>query len=708
LSGRRLKALITKATAKTPREWLPERHAGHYGSPAGPVNGHNEGADLKQAAPKLGGTANDTPSPQNRAVAFSFGATGCRQARPDRRESKNGQWRSFMVQAMVVDKEAPYVESELYRIRHSAAHVMAEAVLSLFPEAKLAIGPPIEDGFYYDFDLGKDENGKHITFSPQDLEAIEERMKQLLKQPAAFAHSSMSVSEALDFFSDQPYKVELILELAAGKVDENGQPISEPVDEVGIYQHRDFVDLCRGPHVASIKDIKANAVKLLRSSGAYWRGEESQPQLQRIYGTAWHNRLDLEQYLKRLEEARARDHRRLGKELGLFHISPTVGTGLPLWLPKGTILREALEDFLREAQVERGYLPVLTPHIARIDLYIVSGHYPYYKDSQYSPINIDGEEFLLRPMNCPHHIEIYKCEPKSYRDLPYRLAEFGTVYRYEKSGELTGLTRVRGFTIDDSHLFVTPEQLEDEFIAVIDLIKYIFEAMGFSDFKARLGANDPDSDKYAGTPDMWAKGIEAIRKAADRAGIAYTFEPGEAAFYGPKLDFIFRDVLKREWQLGTVQVDFLLPERFELEYTGEDGQKHRPVMIHRAPFGSMERFVGILIEHFNGAFPLWLAPVQAVVIPITDRHLDYARSVADELRRSGVRIEVDDSSERMNGKIRRATLQKVPYMLIVGDREAEQRAVAVRTRDNEDRGAVPLAAFKEATLERIRSKALDV
>ncbi len=606
------------------------------------------------------------------------------------------------------DNKIPYVESELYRIRHSTAHVMAEAVISLFPEAKLAIGPPIEDGFYYDFDLGKDENGKVITFSPEDLDAIEERMKALLKQRAEFVPSQKSIGDALDFFADQPYKVELIQELAAGKVDENGNPINEPVNEVGIYQHRQFIDLCRGPHVPTTKAIKANATKLLRTSGAYWRGDENRPQLQRIYGTAWHNRLELSAYLKRLEEAKKRDHRRLGKDLGLFHISQIVGSGLPLWLPKGTILRETLEGFLRKAQVDRGYLPVITPHIAKIDLYITSGHYPYYKDSQYTPIDVDGEKFLLKPMNCPHHIEIYKSEPKSYRDLPYRLAEFGTVYRYEQSGELTGLTRVRGFTIDDSHLFVTPEQLEEEFIDVVKLIQYVFDAVGFHDFRARLGINDPESDKYAGTPEMWARGVEAIRRAADDVGLNYVVERGEAAFYGPKLDFIFRDVLKREWQLGTVQVDFWLPERFELEYTGEDGEKHRPVMIHRAPFGSIERFVAILIEHFNGAFPLWLAPVQAVVIPITDNHIAYAQEVSRDLKANGLRVEVDSSKSRMNAKIRNAQLQKVPFMLVVGDREMESGSVAVRTRDNEDRGAIALEAFREQALALIESKSLEL
>ena len=604
------------------------------------------------------------------------------------------------------EQNVPYEETELYRIRHSAAHVMAEAVLEYFPEAKLAIGPPIEDGFYYDFDLGKDENGKPVTFSEEDLEKIEAKMKQLLKKNAPFEQSSMSIEEAKQFFAGQPYKLELIEDLANGRLDENGNPTAEPASEVSIYKQRNFVDLCRGPHVKYTKQVKANAVKLLRTGGAYWRGDEHNPQLQRIYGTAWHNRVELEQYLRRLEEAKARDHRRLGRELELFHISPLVGSGLPLWLPKGAVLRGQLEDFLRQAQTDRGYLPVITPHIGKLDLYITSGHYPYYKDSQYTPIDVDDEKFLLKPMNCPHHIEIYKSRPRSYRDLPLRLAEFGTVYRYEQSGELNGLTRVRGFTVDDSHLFVTPEQLEAEFIAVVDLIQYVFETMGFHDFRARLGTNDPDSDKYAGTPEMWERGIAAIRQAADKAGLSYVEEAGEAAFYGPKLDFIFRDVLKREWQLGTVQVDFLLPERFDLEYTAEDGRKHRPIMIHRAPFGSMERFVGILIEHFNGAFPLWLAPVQAAVIPIADRHNAYAYEVADKLKRAGMRVEVDAGSDRMNKKIRNAQLQKIPYMLVVGDREAAGGTVAVRTRANEDRGDVALSVFIEQATALVESKSM--
>ena len=602
----------------------------------------------------------------------------------------------------------PYEQSDLYKIRHSAAHVMAEAVLEHFPEAKLGFGPPVEDGFYYDFDLGQGENGKPITFSEEDLAKIEATMKKLLKKNARFEQSSLSIDDAKQRFSDQPFKLDQIDALSAGKLDENGNPTQEAVNEVGVYQHRNFVDLCRGPHVPFTKKVKHNAVKLLRTGGAYWRGDENNPQLQRIYGTAWRNKEELDEHLQRLEEARARDHRKLGRELELFHMSPLVGSGLPLWLPKGTILRNTLENFLQQAQLERGYQPVITPHVGKLDLYIKSGHYPYYKESQYTPIDVDGEKFMLKPMNCPHHIEIYKSKPRSYRDLPVRLAEFGTVYRYEQSGELNGLTRVRGFTVDDSHLFVMPEQLHAEFINVVNLIKYVFETMGFDDVRARLGTNDDDSDKYAGTPEMWVQGVSAIREAADSVNLNYEIEEGEAAFYGPKLDFMVRDVLKREWQLGTVQVDFLLPERFGLEYIGEDGQPHRPVMIHRAPFGSMERFVGILIEHFAGAFPLWLAPLQIEIIPIADRHIAYGEEVAADLRAVGLRVEVDKGSERMNKKIRNAQLQKIPYMLVIGDKEQENGAVAVRTRENEDRGAMSLADFKAHALGLIERKVAEL
>ena len=592
------------------------------------------------------------------------------------------------------EENIPYEETELYKIRHTAAHVLAEAVLVHYPEAKLGFGPPVEDGFYYDFDLGQDEKGKAVAFTPEKLEEIEATMKKLLKKNAPLQSRVMSIDEAKAFFVGQPYKQYQIDSLAEGKLDENGNATMAAATEVGIYQHREFADLCRGPHMPFTKKVRANAVKLLRSGGAYWLGDEKNPQLQRIYGTAFPDKEELAVFLQMLEDAKMRDHRRLGRELELFHISPLVGSGLPLWLPKGTVLRDELEKFLRKKQVGRGYLPVITPHIGKLELYITSGHYPYYKDSQYAPMDVDDEKFMLKPMNCPHHIEIYRAKARSYRDLPLRLAEFGSVYRYEQSGELNGLTRVRGFTVDDSHLFVTPDQLNDEFINVIELIKEIFDVMGFQDFRARLGTHDPNSDKYAGEPEMWEKGTAAIRNAVQSIGLNYTEEVGEAAFYGPKLDFIVRDVLKREWQLGTVQVDFLLPERFDIEYVGEDGEKHRPVMIHRAPFGSMERFTGILIEHFNGAFPLWLSPVQMTVIPIADRHIEYGETVAAELRAAGFRIEVDAGSDRMNKKIRNAQLQKTPFMLVIGDKEQEAGAVAVRTRDNEDRGAMSVADFK--------------
>ncbi|MFT5193544.1 MAG: threonyl-tRNA synthetase [Cellvibrionaceae bacterium] len=605
-------------------------------------------------------------------------------------------------------ENVPYEESELYKIRHTAAHVMAEAVLQHYPDAKLAFGPPVEDGFYYDFDLGQNEAGKPITFSEEDLEKIEATTKKLLKKNAPLERSTMSIAEAKVFFADQPFKQWQIDSLAEGKVDEDGNATQEAALEVGIYKHREFADLCRGPHVAFTKKVKANAVKLIRSSGAYWLGDEKNQQLQRIYGTAWANKEELEAYLKLLEEAAARDHRRLGKQLELFHISPLVGAGLPLWLPNGTILRDNLETFLKKKQIERGYLPVITPHIGKLELYKTSGHYPYYKDSQYTPIDVDDEQYMLKPMNCPHHIEIYKSKGRSYRDLPLRLAEFGSVYRYEKSGELSGLTRVRGFTVDDSHLFVTPDQLNDEFINVVELVKEIFATMGFADFRARLGTNDPDSDKYAGSPEIWEKGITAIRSAVQQLGLPYTEEVGEAAFYGPKLDFIVRDVLKREWQLGTVQVDFLLPERFDIEYIGEDGAAHRPVMIHRAPFGSMERFTGILIEHFNGAFPLWLAPVQAMVVPITDRNVEYGKQVAAELKAAGFRVSVDDGNERMNKKIRNAQMMKIPYMLVIGDQEQEAGTIAVRTRENENRGAMPVAEFMALIQDRVETQSQEL
>jgi threonyl-tRNA synthetase len=601
----------------------------------------------------------------------------------------------------------------LYRLRHSTAHVMAQAVLELFPDAKIAIGPPVENGFYYDFDLPR-------SLTPDDLEDIEKRMRRIVQGKHGFARREVSADEARALFKDQPYKLELIDGLqqgadeygeaqvgTAGAKEQNGHVV------MTTYKQDTFEDLCRGPHIENTGEIKADAFKLLRVSGAYWRGDEHRPQLQRIYGTVWPNKAALEHYLWQLEEAKKRDHRKLGKELGLFMFSQTVGPGMALWLPKGAVLRDVLERFLREAQLERGYLPVVTPHIGKIDLYKTSGHWYTYRDSIFpvieeipndDPEHPEGEIYVLKPMNCPHHIEIYKNEPRSYRDLPLRLAEFGTVYRYEQSGELTGLLRVRAFTVDDSHLFVTPEQLQEEFIKVVDLVLYVFRTMGFDDFHARVGLRAPGDDKYIGSDEVWETSQNAIINAANQVGLKYTIEEGEAAFYGPKLDFIFRDVLGRQWQLGTVQVDYNLPERFGLEYTGEDGQKHRPIMIHRAPFGSLERFIGTLIEHYAGAFPVWLAPVQAAIIPITDRHIEYARAVERQLKAAGIRAELDLSDGRMNAKIRNAQLQKIPYMLVVGDKEQEAGAVAVRLRTNANLGPMPLGDFIARVQQEVRTK----
>ena len=580
-----------------------------------------------------------------------------------------------------------YQDSKLYRIRHSAAHVMAQAVLETFPEAKIAIGPPIEDGFYYDFDLPR-------PLTEEDVAEIEQRMRAIIREGHDITCREVSADEARAFFHDQPYKLELIDGLEHGGEDEYGERAFEPV-KITTYRQDSFEDLCRGPHVANTREINPDALSISFKSpaGAYWRGDEHRQMLTRIYGTAWETPEQLQEYLDLLEEAKKRDHRVLGPKLGLFVIDPLVGKGLPLWKPKGATVRETLERFLRQAQSDRGYEPVVTPHIGRLELYRTSGHYPYYKDSQFTPIDVEGEEYLLKPMNCPHHIMIYKSEMRSYRDLPIRYAEFGTVYRYEKSGELTGLTRVRGFTVDDSHLFVTPEQLQDEFIEVVKLIQYVFGSLGLNDFRARVGTRDPESDKYAGSDEIWEKSTEAIIQACETLGLNYTVEVGEAAFYGPKLDFIFRDVLKREWQLGTVQVDYNLPERFELEYVGEDNERHRPVMIHRAPFGSLERFVAILIEHYNGAFPAWLAPVQAVLIPIADRHVPYAQEVAGMLKAEGLRVTVDNSQGRMGAKVRDASQMRIPWLLVVGDRDIEKSAVSVRLRTGEDLGAIHVAEF---------------
>lgn len=596
-----------------------------------------------------------------------------------------------------------YQDSQLYRIRHSAAHIMAEAVLERFPEAKIAIGPPIEDGFYYDFDLPQ-------APSEEDLQWIENRMKEIIRKNVDFKVRDVTPDEALAQFKDQPYKQELIRDLVSGRVDENGEEIAKPAEKMTFYTQDTFTDLCRGPHVANTREINPDAINITykKPAGAYWRGDEKREQLTRIYGTAWETPEQLQEYLNLLEEARKRDHRAVGERLGLFTFSPLVGKGLPLWKPAGATLRDTLERWLRQTQLDNGYLPVVTPHIGNLNLYRTSGHYPYYKDSQYAPIEVDEDEFLLKPMNCPHHIMIFKSDMHSYRDLPVRLAEFGTVYRYEQSGELHGLTRVRGFTVDDAHLFVTPEQLLEEFKNVVRLIQYVFNTVGFGDFRARVGIRDPKSEKYVGSDELWNKATNAILEACEELELPYTVEQGEAAFYGPKLDFIFRDVLKREWQLGTVQVDYNLPERFDLEYVAEDGSRQRPVMIHRAPFGSMERFVGILIEHFNGSFPAWLAPVQVVMIPITDRNVEYATSVANQLRAAGMRVEVDAGKARMGAKIAANRERNIPYLLIVGDRDAAAGNVSVRLRTDEDLGAMPVADFLKRAENIIGTRSLEL
>jgi threonyl-tRNA synthetase len=596
-----------------------------------------------------------------------------------------------------------YEDSHLYRIRHSAAHIMAEAMLERFPEAKIAIGPPIEDGFYYDFDLPN-------SITEDDLKAVEQRMREIIKGKHAFTMREVTPEEARQLFKDQPYKLELIDDLVNGRVDENGEEIAAPASKLTVYTQDTFTDLCRGPHVANTSEIDPNAISITfkMPAGAYWRGDEKNKQLTRIYGTAWETAAELEDYLERLEEARKRDHRVLGEKLGLFTISQLVGKGLPLWKPKGAAMRDALERWLRDVQIENGYSPVVTPHIGNLDLYKTSGHYPYYAASQYTPIDVDDEQFLLKPMNCPHHCMIYKSDMHSYRDLPIRLAEFGTVYRYEQSGELHGLTRVRGFTVDDAHLYVRPDQLLEEFKNVVRLIQYVFSTLGLTDFRARVGLRDPESDKYVGDDALWEKATEAILQACQELNLPHHIEEGEAAFYGPKLDFIFRDALKREWQLGTVQVDYNLPQRFDLEYMAEDNTRQRPVMIHRAPFGSMERFVGILIEHFAGAFPAWLAPVQAVMIPIADRHEEPARAIAAKLKAAGMRVEVDDSRNRMGNKIRLAREQQIPYMLILGDRDVENGTVSVRLRTDEDLGAMPVDDFVALASSVIESKKLEL
>ena len=572
---------------------------------------------------------------------------------------------------------------------HSSAHLMAEALEFFYPGIKLAIGPPIENGFYYDIDFGEHE------FTDKDLIKVEKKMLELAREKTPFLREEVSKKDALAFFNTKkdPYKLELIEELEDGTIT--------------FYSQGNFTDLCRGPHLPHTGFIKA--VKLLNIAGAYWRGDETRKQLTRVYGITFEKQKELNQYLVQLEEAKKRDHRKLGKELELFTFSEKVGQGLPLWLPKGADLRERLMDFLKKAQVQSGYQPVSTPHIGHKDLYVCSGHYDKYGADSFQAINTphEGEEFLLKPMNCPHHCEIFNASPRSYRDLPLRFAEFGTVYRYEQSGELHGLTRVRGFTQDDAHIFCRPDQLEEEFKKVIDLVLYVFKALDFKEFVAQVSLRDKNNqNKYIGSDENWYKAEQAIINASKDKGLKTIVEYGEAAFYGPKLDFMVKDALNRSWQLGTIQVDYNLPERFELEYTGSDNQKHRPVMIHRAPFGSLERFIAVLIEHTAGKFPLWLNPEQFIILPVSQQYNEYAKEVLKLLKNYDIRGLVDGRAEKVGRKIRDAEVNKIPFMLIIGEKEASNKSVSVRQQGKGDLGVFSLDEFKELIQNKINQSQL--
>jgi threonyl-tRNA synthetase len=553
---------------------------------------------------------------------------------------------------------------------------LAEALEALYPNVKFGIGPAIDNGFYYDVDMGD------LVLSSDEFEKIENKMLELAKTNSDFKRTQVSKEDAINYFKAKgdEYKIELLQDLKDG--------------EITFYQQGNFTDLCRGPHIPNTGYIKA--VKLLSIAGAYWRGDEKRKQLTRIYGITFQKQQELKDHLILLEEAKKRDHRKLGKELELFAFSEKVGMGLPLWLPKGAQLRERLENFMKKAQLKAGYLPVVTPHIGNKNLYITSGHYEKYGADSFQPIKtpVVGEEFFLKPMNCPHHCEIYKTKPRSYKDLPIRLAEFGTVYRYEQSGELHGLTRVRGFTQDDAHLFCRPDQVKEEFCKVIDLVLYVFKALDFTDFTAQISLRDKvERTKYIGSDENWEKAENAIIEAAAEKGLKTVVEYGEAAFYGPKLDFMVKDALGRKWQLGTIQVDYNLPERFELEYTGSDNAKHRPVMIHRAPFGSLERFIAVLIEHCAGKFPLWLSPEQAVILPISERFNEYAEMVKNQLAEQDIRVSIDDRNEKIGKKIRDAEMNKIPYMLIVGEKEMEENKISVRRQADGDKGMMSLPEY---------------
>ena len=573
-------------------------------------------------------------------------------------------------------------EEKLEIMRHSAAHVMAEAVQSIFPDTKFGIGPSIENGFYYDFDLSR-------SLAPDDLSLIESKMNEIIAADMPFVRQEVTKEEARELFAAQPYKLELLDEI--------------PDEKVGVYRQGSFIDLCRGPHVSSAGEIKA--FKLVSIAGAYWRGDEHQPMLQRIYGVAFDTKRALDEHLEKLEEAAKRDHRKLGAELDLYSTHEEAGPGLVHWHPKGAVIRRVIEDFWKDEHIKRGYDIIYTPHIAKLDLWKTSGHWEFYRDNMYSPMEIEGQEYVLKPMNCLGHILIYKTRLRSYRELPLRYAELGTVYRYERSGVLRGLSRVRGFTQDDAHIFCRFDQLEDEVVGVLDLARFMIDTFGFTTYRVLLSTRP---EKYAGALKVWEEATDTLRRALEKLDVAYEIDPGEGVFYGPKIDIKFEDALGRGWQGPTIQIDFNLPQRFDVTYIGEDGREHSVAMVHRTVLGSMERFLASLIEHYGGAFPVWLAPLQVMIIPIADRHLDYAHQLEDELRNEGIRAKVDTRSERVNLKIRQAQLDKVPYMLIVGDKEVADSTISVRLRSGEQAASQSLDSFKESVKAAIASRAKDL
>jgi threonyl-tRNA synthetase len=600
---------------------------------------------------------------------------------------------------MLQQMQEKYEESQLYKIRHSAAHIMAQAVLEMFPDAKYTIGPPVENGFYYDFDLPR-------NLTPEDLEKIEKRMRQIVQGKHEFKKKVISADEAREIFKDQPYKLELIEGLEKGGLDEYGNPLKEKPD-ISIYQHDTFTDLCRGPHVLSTKEVKQDAFKLMSIAGAYWRGDEHNKMLQRIYGTAWENAQQLKDYLWQLEEAKKRDHRKLGKELEIFIFDDEVGPGLPLWLPNGGVLIEELEKLAKDMEDKAGYLRVKTPHLTKEDLFIRSGHLPYYAESMYPPMELEGVKYYVKPMNCPMHHKIFGSKGRSYRDLPIRLAEYGTCYRYEKSGELFGLMRVRSMQMNDAHIYVSEDQFEEEFLAVVDMYRNYFDLFGIEKYVMRLSlhAKAGLGKKYVDNERLWLKTEEMVRRAMNRGNVPYVEAEDEAAFYGPKIDVQVWSAIGREFSLMTNQVDFAVPERFDLKFTNKEGNEEIPLCIHRAPLSTHERMVGFLIEHYGGNFPVWLSPEQVRVIPITDGQNEYANGLVKQLRENGIRVHADISAQRMNAKIRQAQLMKVPYMLVVGENEMKADQVSLRVRDGSQQNNIPLSEFMARAKDRIARRA---